>query len=92
VISANAAAGRGGNILLDSNYFFGSGIESLPEPQVDELAAWLEKFRAWRATPPPVEIWLSHAVGAAKPGVTTADVMALTRGEVSCRLARAVSL
>lgn len=69
-----------------------AAIESLPEPQVDELAAWLEKFRAWRAPPPPVEIWLSHAVGAAKPGVTTADVMALTRGEVSCRLARAVSL
>ena len=58
-----------------------AAIERLPEPQVDELVAWLEKFRAWRTTPPPVESWLKRAVGAAKPGVTTADVMALTRGE-----------
>ena len=58
-----------------------AAIERLPEPQVDELAAWLEKFRAWRTAPLPVETWLKRAVGAARPGVTTADVMALTRGE-----------
>ncbi len=58
-----------------------AAIERLPEPQVDELVAWMERFRARRSTPPPVESWLHHAVGAAKPGVTTADVMALTRGE-----------
>jgi len=58
-----------------------AAIERLPEPQVAELAAWLEKFRAWRTTRPPVESWLKRAVGAAKPGVTTADVMALTRSE-----------
>ena len=58
-----------------------AAIERLPEPQVDELVAWLEKFRAWRTTPPPAEGWLNRAVGAAKLGVTTADVMALTRGE-----------
>jgi hypothetical protein len=58
-----------------------AAIERLPEAQMEELAAWLEKFRAWRTTPPPVENWLNRAVGAARPGITTADVMALTRGE-----------
>jgi hypothetical protein len=58
-----------------------AAIESLPEPQVDELATWLETLRLRRTSPPPVESWLSRAVGAAKPGVTTADVMTLTRGE-----------
>jgi len=58
-----------------------AAIERLPEPQVDELAAWLENHRARRTTPPPAESWLNRAIGAAKPGVTTADVMALTRGE-----------
>ena len=56
-------------------------IEKLPAPQVDELAGWLEKLRGRRATPPPVENWLHHARGAARPGETTAKVMALTRGE-----------
>jgi len=58
-----------------------TAIESLPPPQVDELAAWLEKFRVWRATPPPVESWLAGARGVARAGVTTADMMSLTRGE-----------
>jgi hypothetical protein len=58
-----------------------AAIERLPEPQVEELAAWLETFRIRRSMPPTVESWLSRAVGAAKPGVTTADVMELTRGE-----------
>jgi hypothetical protein len=49
-----------------------AAIERLPQPQVDELVAWLEKFRAWRTTPPSVDSWLKRAVGAAKPGVTTA--------------------
>jgi hypothetical protein len=58
-----------------------NAIEKLPAPQVDELAGWLEKFRGRRATPPSVESWLQHARGAARPGETTAKVMALTRGE-----------
>jgi len=58
-----------------------AAIEKLPEPQVDELAAWLEQLRVCRATPPPVETWLARARGIARPGVTTAEVMALTRGE-----------
>jgi hypothetical protein len=58
-----------------------AAIERLPEPQVDELAAWLETLRKQRTPLPPVESWLNRAVGAAKPGVTTADVIALTRGE-----------
>ena len=58
-----------------------AAIERLPQPQVDELAAWLEKLRVWRTTPPPVDAWLQRARGSAQPGVTTDRVMAVTRGE-----------
>lgn len=58
-----------------------AAIEHLPEPQVAELAAWLEKRRAWRATPPAVDTWLARARGAARAGVTTDQVMSSTRGE-----------
>jgi len=57
-----------------------SAIEKLPAPEVDKLAGWLEKLRVRRATPPPVESWLQRARGAARPGTTTANVMAITRG------------
>lgn len=56
-------------------------IEKLPAPQVEELEGWLEALRVRRATPPLVESWLQRARGAALPGETTVDVMALTRGE-----------
>jgi len=58
-----------------------TAIKKLPVQQVDELAGWLERFRAQRATFPPVESWLQRARGAALPGETTAKVMSLTRGE-----------
>ncbi len=58
-----------------------AAIENLPAPHVDELASWLEMLRMKRTTPPPVESWLIRARGAALPGETTANVMALTRGE-----------
>jgi hypothetical protein len=58
-----------------------SAIEKLPAPQVDELASWLEAHRVKRAQALPVESWLERARGAARPGETTATVMALTRGE-----------
>jgi hypothetical protein len=58
-----------------------AAIENLPEPQVDQLARWLETFRRRRATSPPVESWLRCARGAALPGKRTEDVMAVTRGE-----------
>ena len=58
-----------------------NAIEKLPAPQVDELAGWLETLRVRRATPTPVESWLQRARGAAAPGVTTAKIMVLTRGE-----------
>jgi hypothetical protein len=59
-----------------------TAIESLPLPQVEELAVWLEAFRARSGTTPPhVENWLKQARGAARPGVTTEEVMALTRGD-----------
>lgn len=56
-------------------------IEQLPATQVDELARWLEAHRTRRASPLPVETWLNRARGAAAPTVTTADIMALTRGD-----------
>ena len=58
-----------------------NAIEKLPAPQVDELAGWLQTLRVRRATPTPIESWLRRARGAALPGETTANVMALTRGE-----------
>ena len=56
-------------------------IEKLPDRQVDELVGWLEVFRGKRAKTLPVENWLERARGAARPGETTAKVMALSRGE-----------
>ena len=58
-----------------------AAIETLPAPQVDELACWLDSLRVRRTVPAPIESWLEHARGAALPGVTTDKVMALTRGE-----------
>ena len=58
-----------------------NAIEKLPAPQVEELAHWLERLRARRATPLPVESWLQRARGTARTDVTTDTVMALTRGE-----------
>jgi hypothetical protein len=56
-------------------------IEKLSAPQVEELALWLEAHRGKRSAPPPAEAWLKRARGAARPGVTTEDVMALTRAD-----------
>ncbi len=58
-----------------------NAIEKLPAQQMEQLADWLEALRARRATPPLVEAWLQRARGAAVAGTTTANVMALTRGE-----------
>ena len=56
-------------------------IEKLPSPLVEELAVWIDAHRARRAAPQSLESWLQHARGAARPGVTTESIMALTRGE-----------
>ena len=58
-----------------------TAIERLPVSQVDELAVWLEAHRARRAASLAAEAWLKRVRGAAIPDVTTAAVMALTRGE-----------
>lgn len=58
-----------------------TAIENLPAPQVEELAAWLAAYRRRRTAPLPAETWLKQAQGAARPGVTTAEVMTLTRGD-----------
>lgn len=56
-------------------------IEHLPLPQVEELARWLEVYRARRGSPTNAESWLAQARGVARSGVTTDEVMSLTRGE-----------
>jgi hypothetical protein len=56
-------------------------IEKLPSPQVAELAAWIEAFRVRAPAPQSLERWLERARGAARPGATTDNIMALTRGE-----------
>jgi hypothetical protein len=58
-----------------------AAIEKLPEPEVEQLANWLAAHRQRREAAPPVEGWLQRARGAATPGVTTKNVMTLTRGE-----------
>jgi len=58
-----------------------NAIEGLGAAEVDELAAWVEQFRARRVVRPRDEAWLERARGAACPGVTTESVMKLTRGE-----------
>ena len=58
-----------------------AAIERLPLTEVEKVAEWLESHRAQRSTGPPPEEWLARARGAARPGATTAEVMALTRGE-----------
>lgn len=58
-----------------------TAIERLPTPQVDALLKWLEAYRVRRAASLAAEAWLKRARGAALPNVTTAEVMALTRGE-----------
>jgi hypothetical protein len=58
-----------------------AAIQKLPDPQVEELARWFETLRLRRSSPPAPDTWLGRARGAALPGVTTANVMAFTRGE-----------
>ncbi len=58
-----------------------TAIERLAEPQLAELVAWLEQLRRRRPAPLAAETWLDLARGAARSGVTTAQVMAATRGE-----------
>ena len=58
-----------------------AAIERLPDQQVEELRHWLEALRQRRAMPTAIDSWLDRARGAAQPGATTKDVMALTRGE-----------
>jgi len=58
-----------------------TAIEHLPTSQLDELAAWLEEHRAHRRAQKTAETWLKQARGAARPGVTTDEVMSMTRGD-----------
>jgi hypothetical protein len=58
--------------------------EQLPEAKRVELADFARFLLAGSGVAAPqgaVERWLAAARGAARPGVTTDEVMALTRGE-----------
>ncbi len=58
--------------------------EQLPAAQRAEVADFARFLLAMSGNPTPREAtrgWLATARGAAKPGVTTDAVMALTRGE-----------
>ena len=56
-------------------------IRKLSADELEQLSRWLEQHRAGAGTRPPVDAWLTVARGRAKPGITTAAVMAETRGE-----------
>ena len=58
-----------------------AAIERLSGAELEQLAQWLDAFRIHRTAPLPVETWLDRARGAANGGRTTAEVMALTRGD-----------
>lgn len=58
-----------------------SAIERLPERQVAELAIWLEEFRQRQMPPAGFDVWLNRARGAAKVGISTDEIMSLTRGD-----------
>jgi hypothetical protein len=58
-----------------------AAIERLSASQMEEIARWLDTIRARRTIPRAVDSWLDTARGAAKAGVTTAAVLAATRGE-----------
>ena len=56
-------------------------IEQLPDSEVEQLRIWLGRRQAQRGARPAAEAWLERARGAARPGVTTESIMAMTRGE-----------
>ena len=58
-----------------------AAIELLSPQQVEELAVWLSSLRALREKQVSADDWLSRARGAARPGVTSAEVLAPTRHE-----------
>ena len=58
-----------------------SAIEKLPASQVEELAIWLDALRSKQRVQPSVDAWLERARGAAQPGITTAELMKLRRGD-----------
>ncbi len=58
-----------------------AAIQRLPAGEIEQLAQWFDTYRMAIGRPVSIEEWLEEARGAARPGVATADVMALTRGE-----------
>ena len=57
-----------------------AAIEQLPMREIEELASWIDSHRLRLEGSIPADAWLKQARGRARPGVTTAQVMALTRG------------
>jgi hypothetical protein len=58
-----------------------AAVQKLPAAQVEELAEWLDAYRQRQMNGVSVVRWLQSARGAARTGVTTENIMAITRGE-----------
>ena len=58
-----------------------AAIERLPAVQFEKLAQWLDERRPVLIAKANVEAWMARAQGAARRGVTTAQVMAEMRGD-----------
>ena len=56
-------------------------ILHLPPAQVEELVRWLDEYQTRQQSPMQADAWLKRAVGAAKAGATTAELMSLSRGD-----------
>ena len=56
-----------------------SATEKLSASQVDELATWLESLRARQVQRLPADRWLEKARRAARPGVSTVEIVSMTR-------------
>ena len=67
-----------------------NAIETLPPPQVEELAVWLDQRRMQKAAaasaaepdrPRPLPDWLQRSIGTATTGLSTDEILRETRGE-----------
>jgi len=66
-----------------------NAIETLPAPQVEELARWLEQCRLRKAAAfttesdrtRPLPDWLQRSIGTATTGLSTDEILRETRGE-----------
>jgi hypothetical protein len=59
-----------------------AAIENLPTSEFEQLTEWLQaRLREKNTSLHILDQWLQNARGAAMKGMTTAGIMAVTRGE-----------